>query len=251
MVTFILPNPVGMKQKLLLVCVLAVTTLAHAQRASIKKVELAGDRIIVHYDLEDSNPAHEYQIKLYSSQNNFNTALTKVTGDVGTEVRPGYDKKIIWSVREELGPYRGRLSLEVRGSVFLPVARINSISGGEKFRRGKSYLINWRPGNSNPVNIELLKGGKAVSAELTQPNTGAFRLEVPKHSRVGSDYSIRITDTRNAEDVAVSPSFTVKRKIPLALKALPLVAIGGALLLLKPPPPLPGPTGIPDPPDPE
>jgi hypothetical protein len=222
----------------------------HAQKASIKKVELAGEKIIVWYDLEDSNPANEYQIQLYSSQSNFNSALTKVAGDVGLEIKPGYDKKIEWNVKEEIGPYKGRLSLEVRGRVFMAVARINSISAGENFKRGKSHLINWRPGNNNPVNIELLKDGKPVSTELNQSNSGAFRLLIPQHSKVGKDYTIRITDTRNSADFAISESFAVKRKIPLAAKVLPVLAIGGALLFITPPPP-PPPSGIPPPPDPE
>ena len=245
-----------MRQKLILVCVLAVSTVAHAQKASIKKVELAGEKIIVHYDLEDSNPANEYQIQLYASQNNFNTALTKVGGDVGNEIKPGYNKKIEWKVREEIGPFKGRLSLEIRGRMFVAVAKINSISESTKFKRGKSHLVNWRPGSNNPVNIELLKDGNRVSTELNQPNNGAFTLFIPKHSNIGADYTLRITDAKNSSDFVVSEPFAVTRKIPLGLKVLPVLAIGGVAYLLgggggtKPPPPITN-TGIPDPPHPE
>jgi hypothetical protein len=238
-----------MRQTLLLACVLVLSIVsAHAQKASIKKVELAGEKIIVHYDLEDSNPAHEYQIQLYSSQSNFATALTKVKGDVGNEIKPGSDKKIEWSVREEIGPYKGRLSLEIRGNMFLAVARINSIAEGTTYKRGKSQLINWRPGNQNRVNIELLKAGKPVTTELNQANTGAFSLTIPAHSKVGKDYTIRITDITNSEDFAVSPPFAVKRKVPLALKALPVFVAGGVILLLGGSDPE---DGIPDPPHPD
>ncbi|MEX2234982.1 MAG: hypothetical protein WD824_22660 [Cyclobacteriaceae bacterium] len=238
-----------MRQKLLLVCVLAVCTITHAQKASIKKVELAGEKIIVHYDLEDSNPSNEYQIQLYTSQSNFATALTKVSGDVGNEVKPGYDKKIEWKVREELGPFKGRLALEIRGRMFMAVARINSISAGDKFKRGKSALVNWRPGNTNPINIELLKDGDPVKSELNQPNNGAFNLFIPQHSKVGKDYTIRITDTKNTGDFVISQPFAVTRKVPLALKVLPVVAIGGAVLFLGGGGTTKKPTGIEDPPE--
>ena len=33
-----------------------------AQTITIKKVELAGEKIIVHYDLDDSNPNNEYKL---------------------------------------------------------------------------------------------------------------------------------------------------------------------------------------------
>lgn len=240
-----------MRQTLLLVCVLAVYTLSHAQTASIKKVELAGEKIIVHYDLDDSNPANEYQIQLFASQSNFATALTKVQGDIGNEVKPGSNKKIEWNVREEIGPYKGRLSLEIRGRMFMAVARFNNISEGDKFKRGKSRLVNWRPGNSNPVNIELLKDGNPIKTEMNQPNNGAFNLFIPANSKVGADYTLRITDTKNTADFVVSQPFSVQRKIPLGLKVLPVVAVGAAAVLLggggsttKPP------AGIPDPPHP-
>lgn len=241
-----------MRQIILLVCLIALPSVSHAQKASIKKVELAGDKIIVYYDLEDSNPGNEYQIQLYSSQSDFATALTRVKGDVGNEIKPGSDKKIEWSVREEIGPYKGRLALEVRGRMFMPVAKINSISAGDKYKRGKSHLVNWRPGNTNLINIELLKGGARVSTEINQPNSGAFNLFIPEHSKVGKDYSIRITDTKNPSDFVISQPFAVTRKIPLLLKVLPVVAVGGAIYLLgggtEPPTDK---TGIPDPPHPE
>lgn len=238
-----------MRRTLLLVGVLSASILCHAQKASIKNVEIAGQKIIVHYDLEDSNPANEYQIQLYTSQNNFATALTKVKGDVGNEIKSGNDKKIEWDVTQEIGLYKGRLSLEIRGRMFLPVARINSIAAGDHYKRGKSMMINWRPGNTNPVNIELLKAGKPVMTELNKPNAGAFSIAIPAHSKVGNDYTIRITDARDHEDFTISEPFSVKRKIPLGLKVLPVVALGGVLMLIGQP--SPSPEGIPEPPDPE
>lgn len=243
-----------MRQELLLVWSLALSTISYAQKASIKKVELAGEKIIVYYDLEDSNPGSEYQIQLYASQSNFATALTKVKGDVGAEIKPGSNKKIEWNVREEIGPYKGRLSLEIRGKVFTSVAKLNSISEGDKFKRGKNRLITWHPGNTNPVTIELLKGDQPVSTKVNQPNSGAYNLIIPAHVKVGKDYSIRITDSKNPSDFAVSPTFTVTTKIPLLIKVLPIVAAGGIIYFLggggnAPSDGSSG--GIPDPPDPE
>src|SRR5687767_5727712 len=107
-----------MRRTTLVVLFLLSGIIVYAQKMAVKKVEVAGDKIIVHYDLEDSNPNNEYQVNLYSSQNNFATALAKVTGDVGIEVKAGSGKKIVWSAKEEIGPYKGKISLEVRGKVF-------------------------------------------------------------------------------------------------------------------------------------
>lgn len=233
---------------MLLVGVLFFSVVCHAQKASIRKVEIAGQKIIVHYDLEDTNPGNEYQVQLYSSLNDFATALTKVRGDVGNEIKSGSDKTIEWDITQEIGPYKGRLSLELRGHVFLPVARINSVTAGDRYKRGTSILINWRAGNANPVNVQLLKDGAPVLTEVNRPNSGSFSLAIPAHSKIGKDYTVRITDTRNPEDFTVSPPFAVKRKIPLGLKVLPVAVVGGVLMLISQPK---SPDGIPDPPDPE
>lgn len=216
----------------LIAVLLVATTLAHAQRASIKKVELAGEKIIVYYDLEDSNPANEYQISLYASQSNFATALTKVKGDVGNEVKAGPNKKIEWSIREELGPYKGKLALEIRGKMFVPVAKINSISEGDKFKRGKNHLLTWKPGNNNPINIELLKNGTPLNSQVNQPNNGSYSLFIPLSAVPGKDYTLRITDSKDGENVTISQPFAVTRKVPLLLKVVPILAVGGAVAVL-------------------
>ena len=212
---------------------------------AVKKVELAGEKIIVHYDLEDSNPNNEYQISLYSSQNNFATALAKVSGDVGAEVKAGYGKKITWNAKEELGPFKGKLSLEVRGKVFVPVAKFNNVTVGKHFKRGKSHTITWKAGNTNAIHIELMKGGQRVSGELNQPNNGSFALYIPPHAAIGKDYTLKITDSKNSEDVVTSVPFGVTRKVPLLLKVVPILAVGGvAAALLGGPNPPPGDSDI-------
>lgn len=223
--------PGSMKKHLLIILVL-LGIQAHAQKASIKRVEVAGQKIIVHYDLEDSNPANEYHISLYSSQSNFQTALTRVKGDVGNEIKPGSDKKIEWNIVEELGPYKGKLSLEVRGRMFVPVAKISNISTGARLKRGKSHLLVWRPGNNNPVNIELLKGDQPVSSQPHQPNNGSLQVLIPPHMEIGNDYSFRITDSRDPGNSTQSPTFAVTRKVPLLFKVLPVVVVGGVVAVL-------------------
>ena len=221
-----------MRRTTVLVLFLLSAFALHAQKMAVKKVELAGEKIIVHYDLEDSNPNNEYQISLYSSKNNFATALAKVSGDVGNEVKAGANKKITWNIKEELGPYKGKLSLEVRGKVFVPVVKLNNVTVGKNFKRGKSHTITWKPGNTNAIHIELMKGGQRVTGELNQPNNGSFSLYIPAHAAIGKDYTLRITDSKNAEDAVSSVPFGVSRKIPLLLKVVPALAVGGLAAIL-------------------
>lgn len=200
-----------------------------AQKVDIKKIEMAGEKIIVHYDLDDSNPNNEYKINLFASTNNYGTPMTKVSGDVGEQITNGVNKKITWNVKEELGAYKGNISLEVRGRVHIPVAKFSGITTNTKMKRGKTHVVTWKAGNTNPVHVELFKGGQRVSGDLNQPNNGSYSLFVPQHASIGSDYTIRITDARNSEEVVNSQPFSVRRKVPMLLKVLPVLAVGGAV----------------------
>ena len=205
---------------------------ALCQTVQINSIELAGDKVIVLYDLEDPNPNNEYKLNLYASRDNFVAPLTKVSGDVGAEVAPGLGKKITWNIREEYGGYQGRISLEVRGTVYSPFVKLKDFDPSRTYKRGKSYNVAWKPGASNPINIELYKGGQRISGEMNQPNNGAHTFFIPAQSKKGNDYRIKITDTRNTDDILYTQDFKVSPKVPLLLKALPVVGIGGAAAFL-------------------
>lgn len=215
-----------MRGLLLTFCVSAFC-LAEAQTVSIKKIELLGEKIIVHYDLEDSNPNNEYKLDLYTSKDNFIAPLTKVKGNVGAEVKPGIDRKIEWNILEEYGPYKGKLSLEIKGKVYIPFVKLQNFDTNKSYKRGSSHNLGWKPGNSNPINIEIFKGGQRISGEMNQPNNGSHTLYIPSKSKPGKDYRLKITDAKNAEDVLYTDNFTVKPKVPLLVKILPVLAIGG------------------------
>ena len=205
---------------------------AFAQTVIVKKVELAGDIIIVHYELDDGNPNNEYQLNLFSSKDNFASPLKKVKGDVGNEIKPGINKKIEWNIREEFGGYKGRLSLEVRGKIYSPFVKLQNFDVTKKYKKGKSISLTWKPGNTNPINIELYKGTDRVMGEVNHPNNGAYTLFVPAHAKPGKDYRLKISDAKNSSDVIYSEHFKVTPKIPLIVKLLPIVVVGGVVAAL-------------------
>ena len=93
-------------------------------------------------------------------------------------------------------------------------------------------MVTWKAGNNNPVTIELIKGGQTIDTQPNQPNNGTFSLFIPPHTTVGKDYSIRITDTKDGENITTSHPFAVTRKVPLLLKVVPILAIGGVVAAL-------------------
>lgn len=204
-----------------------------AQTVSIKNVELAGEKIIVHYDLEDGNPNNSYKLDLYASRDNYAAPLTKVKGDIGMEVKPGVDRKIEWSIREELGGYKGRIALEIRGKVYIPFVKLQNFDTEKSYKRGKSYSMSWKPGSTNPINIELYKGGQRISGEMNQPNNGGHTFYIPSQAKKGNDYRIKVTDTKSSDDVLYTSEFKVKPKVPLLVKVLPVLVIGGVVAALS------------------
>ena len=217
--------------KYLLILSLLLSINARAQNISIRNVELAGEKIIVHYSLEDSNPGNEYQLNLFCSNDNFRTALTKVSGNVGNEVKPGPDQKIEWKIKEEYGAFKGKISLEIRGKVFVPFVKLHGLDVDKKYKRGKPMEIAWKAGATNPINIELIKGSQRVMGENNLQNNGTHTLYIPSSAKPGKDYRLRITDTRT-NDIIYSSGFAVKPKIPLLIKILPVLVIGGAVAAL-------------------
>lgn len=205
---------------------------AFAQEVTITKVELAGRNIVVHYDLRDANPSNTYQLKLYSSRDNFMSPLTGVTGDVGDEVHSGSSRKMEWAIADEFGPYKGKLALEIRGRVFVPFVKVIDFGNGQSFKRGKSYNLQLKAGSSSPIHVELFKGNQRIDGDMNHPNSGSYLLSIPANAKTGNDYRLKITDSRSNDEVVYTPMFSVKPKVPLVVKVLPVVAVGAVVVLL-------------------
>ena len=206
--------------------------VASAQTVTIKKVELAGDKVFIYFDLDDSNSSHEFSLNVFASRDNFTAPLAKVKGDVGQEIKPGPNKKIEWKIIEEYGAYKGKLALEIRGKVYVPFVKLQNFDTEKSYKRGKSYDLSLKAGNTNPIHVELYKGSQRISGEMNHPNNGSYTLSIPSNAKPGSDYRLKISDSKSNEDVIYSPLFKVKPKIPLLVKLLPLVAVGGAAAAL-------------------
>lgn len=205
--------------------------IVFSQTVNIQKVELAGEAIIVHYDLEDSNPTNEYTLDLFASKDNYSVALKRVKGDIGQEIKPGKGKKVEWRLRDEYGGFKGKLAFELRGKVFTPIVKIQEFNAEKKYRRGKSYPLKWRPGNSNPINIELYKGSQRLNGEVNHPNSGSSVFTLPSDAEKGDDYKLKITDTKNPEAVVYTTPFRVIPKTPLLIKIIvPLAVVGGVVM---------------------
>lgn len=230
---------------LLCCCVLGLSVTLHAQQFVIKRVELANQQVIVHYDLLDTVSGRTYSMNVYASNDNFINPLQKISGDVGLEVKPGNNKTFAWDAKAELGEnFSGSVSLEIRGKLYIPFVRFSGFDEYKTIKRLKPYEITWSGGSpQNILNFDLYKGDKKVTTFPNVANVGHYKMTLPKDVKPGKNYRLRISDTKNKEDVVYTGLFTVKRKTPLLLKVLPVLAVGYLATLLGGG----GPNEIPDP----
>ncbi len=73
-----------------------------------------------------------------------------------------------------------------------PTIQVTVPQGGETWKRGLSYFIQWNDNLSEDIVIELYKGGSLVKTIAEAPSIGAFEWEVDLDLEPGDDYSIRI-----------------------------------------------------------
>lgn len=200
----------------------------HAQEFSIKRIELTPETLILHYDLVDTIKARTYTINLFSSKDTYLAPLQKVKGDVGLEVRPGLNKKITWSSKEELGPaFRGDIELEVRGRVYIPFVKFEGFQDEQVIKRGKAKTITWSGGTrQNILNFTLYRGEEYVDVIPNVANSGSYDLIIPTSVKPGKGYYFLVSDSKNKDQVMKTNTFTVKRKVPLGLKLLPIALLG-------------------------
>lgn len=215
-----------------------------AQLFNISKVELDVDKIHIHYNLMDTVKNRNYTIFVYSSNDNYLNPLQKISGDAGINIAPGFNKKITWNAKEELGAnFTGSVGLEIRGKLYTPFVRFAGFEDYTARKRGVPFVLNWSGGTrQNVLNIELYKNKQAVWAFPPVGNLGSAEITIPSDVKPGKGYYFKISDSKNKDEVVFTGEFQVKRKIPLALKALPTLVIAGAAYLLyqsliEPPPP--------------
>ena len=212
---------------------------ARAQEFSITRVELAGDELVIFYDLVDTVVNRHYTVHVYSSIDSYLNPLEKINGDAGLEVAPGKNKRIEWNIAEELGSdFEGKVGIEVRGRLYVPFVRFTGFDDYKVRKRGVPFVITWSGGTrQNVLNFDLYKGDTRVWTQANIANAGHYEMEIPTSVKPGKGYRFRISDTKNKDEVVYTGEFVIKRKIPLGLKALSVLAVGGGVYFLFSPGP--------------
>jgi hypothetical protein len=85
-----------------------------------------------------------------------------------------------------------------------PFITVTAPTGGEFWRRGLKYFVQWQGNLGDNVIIDLYKSGVYLTTITNTPDTGAYQWQVGLSLVPGNDYTIRITSSTNPALFAAS-----------------------------------------------
>lgn len=190
------------------------------QSLTIHEVALQDSNVVITYDLRDSLPRRSYTVKVYASSDQFLNPLTHVLGDVGLDIKPAMNHKIIIDIPAEWGKlFAGSVAFELRAREFIPFISTSAIDGFLVFRRKQSYELSWTGGTEqNVLNFELVRNNKTITSFPNIANVGHHVITFPGYVHPGKGYQLRISDNANQDEVVMSQPFEIRRRVPLLLK---------------------------------
>jgi hypothetical protein len=217
------------------------------------KASFDGEKMVITYDLIFSDPNQKFKVSFYSSHDNYGRALSLITGDAGESVSPGQGNRVVWDAKNTLpADFDADVTIKIKVNkigVKLSTKPLDKTA----FKPGDSLTLRWAGGDpGGKVNVALFKGDeRQLQVAQGISNKQEFMWVVPKGVK-GKEYVLRVSNASNEADLSNSQLFSVKPKVPLYLKILPIaaLAIGGAAIAVagggeEPPPPgedeLPGP----------
>jgi hypothetical protein len=97
-----------MKNNILIICFIISSISLFGQNAENTRFKIYGNRLAVYYDINTPNWNHNYKAEAFYSTDggsSFNRMLSNAEGDIGSKIKPGKNKKILWDVLKEVGKF--------------------------------------------------------------------------------------------------------------------------------------------------
>lgn len=198
--------------------------------------EIIGDEVNIYFDLIANIEGQIFEVVLYCSDSTtYSQRLYFATGDVGKNVKPGKDKRVVWTNEEELTTYSLEdLTFEIKANIqssslyFIHPRDRNAV-----FKRGTTEKIEWLGGDINEsLVIELYRYDTRQKVIANTSNKGNIFWNVPNDLRPGVNYQLRLSVANKPSDPVFSSKFQVRRKIPNALKFISAGIIVGVTAFL-------------------
>ena len=108
------------------------------------------------------------------------------------------------------------------------------VSERSSYKRGSTLEMAWVGGTpQDKLNVELLRDS-VVQQKIAENiiNTQKFSWSIPMNIKPGDNYVVRVIKTDSTEVISVTQPFIIRRKIPLLLKVIPIVAVGTVFVVV-------------------
>ena len=204
-----------------------------------------GEKMVITYDLNATDAGQKFKVSLFSSHDNYTQPLALLTGDAGDNVLPGKNHRVTWDVKNSVPPdFDGEIRIKVKAAPLVPVLEPIKTEAASKlvikpliqnsYKKGSTIDVSWAGGQAgDKLLIELLKGGEVQQKIAEKANSKqTYSWLMPKDTKAGKDYVVRITNSSRSQDMATSQMFSIKPKIPMLLKVVPVVVIGAVVYFI-------------------
>jgi hypothetical protein len=186
------------------------------------------------YDLEGSMDGQLFRVELYASLDKFSESLFWVTGQVGDSITPGVDKQIVWNAQKELLNFKGEVFFKAKAVLTFSPFLIKAPAPAVAYKRGKPVAISWEGGVTNDsVVLDLYRNGQKAATLARIPNRGEYRWAVPARTKPGRNYQVKISSGTKLDNSRMSNGFSIRRRIPLVIKTVPIAIGVGVFVVLK------------------
>lgn len=99
--------------------------------------------------------------------------------------------------------------------------------------RGKVYPVKWEgSGEADSLKIELYRNDEYNSRINEVVLGNIFYWKVPKLAPPGDDYQIKVSIINGTAKSTMSEEFTIRRKVPLVFKIVPMAGVAAAAIYL-------------------
>ncbi|MDN5211425.1 Ser-Thr-rich GPI-anchored membrane family protein [Fulvivirgaceae bacterium BMA12] len=237
-----------------IICFFMLGYQAQGQIIENFRQEIIGDEVNIYFDLIANIEGQIFEVVLYCSDSStYSQRLYFASGDVGKNVKPGKNKKVVWTNKEELTTYSlDQLTFEIKANIqssslyFIHPRDRNTV-----FKRGTTEKIEWLGGDINEsLVIELYRFDVREKVISNTSNKGNTPWNIPLNLRPGVDYQLKMSVANKPSEPVFSTKFQIRRRIPNALKFIPAGIIAGVVTFLiankEPNNELPGPPGPPN-----
>lgn len=183
--------------------------VSFAQTVENVNAEFRDQKVYVTYDLLHNDSLQSFYVSFYSSHNNYTTPIP-VT-EAMRIVLPGRGRRAELELKN-LFPsgYEGDVTIKVKASVKpagpvqqptavatstdVPKLKLTALDNAS-YKRGKTMSLRWS--ENAPVKVELMQNG-VVQLQLAQVTSNHFEWAIPRDTKTGKDYSIRVSRLTNS-----------------------------------------------------